>query len=61
MLIGAEMVRGSPGHAVDAVSPTLVTIENGNDPKLSSNGDFCAPALVDKIVRLKGEVCVFTL
>jgi hypothetical protein len=31
-VIGVETAaRGSPGHAVDAVSPTLVAIEDGND------------------------------
>jgi hypothetical protein len=44
----------SPGHAVDAVSPTLIAIEDGNDAYLSADGNFGAPALKDKIYILKG-------
>lgn len=43
----------SPWHAIDAVSPTLIAIEDGNHAELGANGNFCAPALIDKI-RLKG-------
>jgi hypothetical protein len=53
--IGAKQngAFGSPRHAVDAVSPTFIAIEDGNHAQLGANGDFCAPALIDKI-RLKG-------
>ena len=49
-VIGAEQrARDSPGHAIDAVSPTLVAIEDGNHAQLGADGNFCAPALTDKI------------
>lgn len=53
---------GSPGYAIDAVSPTLIAIEYGDDAQLGAHGDFCAPALIDKI-HLKGVsgVACFTL